>query len=502
MDSPVQIPFKSFIHLKPEEPTALYLQLVFEFIKAIQTGRLPEGTKLPGTRVLCRLLSINRNTLIKAFEDLSLQGYVEIRANIGTFILAGQQQRNGIKAGQSDGQPGSGGLTAFDFRRSSLLDDPIEASDLPLQFNDGLPDLRLVYTDVLARLYTSKLKKRKNAGSWEQIQSYAHSNFKNHFSNFLNLTRCLRISTSNLLTASSHEISLFLVTRLLIAKGDRVVVASPGYYRSNMTLSDTGAQIIPVAVDGDGMNTDQLRQICEKHKISVVYLTSNYHYPATIALSAKRRVEMLKLANQYGFVIVEDDYDFDFHYDNNPGLPLAAFDNHERVVYIGSFGKSLPSGFGYGFIVAPAAFIRELEKHRNFLEPGTDVVKEQVLTDWIEDGEVHRLSKKNKKIYRERRDLFVSLLHTHLKAHIRFRVPNRGLAVYVEWLDPFNLINLQKACAANGLFLPKTILYQTKTSTATRLGFGHLDQEEMKKAVEILALSLHRVLTGDDHSLQ
>ena len=70
MDSPVQIPIKSFIQLKPKDDIALYLQLVFEFIKAIQTGYLPEGTKLPGTRILCKLLSVNRNTLIKAFDDL------------------------------------------------------------------------------------------------------------------------------------------------------------------------------------------------------------------------------------------------------------------------------------------------------------------------------------------------------------------------------------------------------------------------------------------------
>ena len=74
MDSPVQIPFKSFIQLKPEETTALYLQIVFEFIKAIQIGLLPEGTKLPGTRILCKVLEVNRNTLIKAFQDLELQG--------------------------------------------------------------------------------------------------------------------------------------------------------------------------------------------------------------------------------------------------------------------------------------------------------------------------------------------------------------------------------------------------------------------------------------------
>ncbi|ALM47950.1 GntR family transcriptional regulator [Flavobacterium psychrophilum] len=490
MDSPVQIPFKSFIQLKPEETTAIYLQIVFEFIKAIQTGLLPEGTKLPGTRILCKLLSVNRNTLIKAFEDLESQGWIEILPNKGTFILSQQKQDKKKVFTHLKSKESSKVSTGFTYKRSTILENPKDTSTLPYQFNDGMPDLRLVQTDVLARLYVSKLKRQKSTNTWEQIQAQSHLNFKMHFSNFLNLTRGLRIATSNLLTTSSHEISLYLVTKLLISPGDKVVVASPGYYISNMTLSDSGAQIISIPVDKDGINTKYLKQICEEQTIRILYLTSTYHYPTTTSLSAKRRLEVLELANQYRFVILEDDYDFDFHYDNNPVLPLAAFDTNERVVYIGSFGRSLPSGFGYGFIAAPSEFIKELEKHQNILEPGIDVIKEQVLTDWIKEGEVHRLSKKNKKIYKERRDYFVSLLNAKLKGKIKFKVPPRGLAIWVEWLGNFNLIKFQKECATNGLFLPKTILYQTKSLTATRLGFGHLDKTEMEEAISILSKSL------------
>ena len=491
MDSPVQIPFRSFIQIKPEEATAIYLQIVFEFIKAIQTGLLPEGTKLPGTRILCKVLAVNRNTLIKSFQDLESQGWIAILPNKGTFILSEQKNKSAVTLKE---KTTSKSMNGFTFKHSTILENPTEISTLPYQFNDGQPDLRLVQTDVLARLYVSKLKRQKSTKTWEQIQAQSHLKFKMQFSNFLNLTRGIRISTTNLLTTSSHESSLYLATKLLLSPGDKVVVASPGYYISNMTLTDSGAQIISVSIDNEGINTESLRKICEEHKIRILYLTSTYHYPTTISLSAKRRIEILELSNQYGFVILEDDYDFDFHYDNNPVLPLASLDSNERVVYIGSFGKSLPSGFGYGFIAAPNAFIKELEKHQSILEPGIDVIKEQVLADWISEGEVHRLSKKNKKIYKERRDQFVSLLNEQLKDNIKFQIPPRGFAIWVEWLDNFNLVKFQKECASNGLFLPKTILYQTKSLTATRLGFGHLDKSEMEKAVVILSESLKTIL--------
>nr|WP_294788783.1 PLP-dependent aminotransferase family protein [uncultured Flavobacterium sp.] len=481
------------MQLKPEENTALYLQIVFEFIKAIQTGFLPEGTKLPGTRILCKVLEVNRNTLIKAFQDLESQGWIETLPNKGTFILSQQKQKNKADFTISKERNQSEINSGFIFKRSTILENPIESSNLPYQFNDGMPDLRLVQTDVLARLYVSKLKRHKTSKTYEQIQLRSHLNFKTQFANYLNLTRGIRISTSNLLTTSSHEIALYLVTKVLINPGDKVVVASPGYNMSNMTLTNTEAQIISIPVNEDGIDTKRLKEICETSEIRLLYLTSNYHYPTTILLSAKKRIEVLESANQYGFVILEDDYDFDFHYDNNPVLPLAAFDSNQRVVYIGSFGKSLPSGFSYGFVAAPPEFIKELEKHQNILEPGIDVMKEQVLTEWISEGEVHRLSKKNKKIYKERRDHFVSLLNERLKGKIKFRIPPRGLAIWVEWLGDFNLIKFQKECSNNGLFLPKTILYQTKDLTATRLGFGHLEKEEMEKAVSILNQSLENI---------
>jgi GntR family transcriptional regulator/MocR family aminotransferase len=493
MSGPVQIPFKSFIHLKPEEGTAIYLQIVFEFIKAIQTGFLPEGTKLPGTRILCKLLAVNRNTLIKAFQDLESQGWIETLPNKGTFILSQHKQKNQSQFIAFKDQNTSKANSGFTFKRSTILENPKETSNLAYQFNDGMPDLRLVQNEILARLYVSKLKRQKTSKTYEQIQIQSHLNFKTHFSNYLNLTRGLRISTSNLLTTNSHETSLYLVTKALISPGDKVVVASPGYYISNMTLTNTGAKIITIPVDQDGIDKNKLKEICEQSKIRILYLTSNYNYPTTISLSAKRRIELLELANQYDFIILEDDYDFDFHYDNNPILPLAAFDSNQKVIYIGSFGRSLPSGFSYGFVTAPPEFIEELEKYQNILEPGIDVIKEQVLTEWINEGEVHRLIKKNKKIYKERRDYFVSLLKEKLNDKIKFKVPTRGLAIWIEWLDTFNLITLQKECATNGLFLPKTILYQTKDLTATRLGFGHLEKEEMEKAIAILCQSIDAI---------
>ena len=493
MDSPVQIPFQSFVQLKSDDSTAIYLQIVFEFIKAIQLGLLPEGTKLPGTRILCKILSINRNTLIKALQELESQGFIEILPSKGTFILSDQKHDNRTRALAIATKTLPVNSNTFVFNRSSLLENPIEISELSLQFNDGLPDARLIHTDVLARLYVSKLKGQKNRKFWAKVTLESHLDLKKQFSNFLNLTRSLRISELNLMTTTNHEISLYLLFKLLISNGDKVVVGSPSYYLSNMTILDSGAEIISVPVDEEGIDTEYLQRICEQQTIRILYLTSVYHYPNTVLLSAKRRIQILDLAVQYGFIIIEDDYDFDCHFDNNPILPLAAMDTNGCVVYVGSLARSLPAGFGYGFVSAPAPLIIELEKHQNILESAKDVTKEQVLADWIKEGEIHRLLKKNKRIYKERRDYFALLLDEKLKGKVKFRIPARGLALWVEWLEKPNLIKLQKSVPKMDYSSPKTILYQTKNMTATRLGFGSFDKEEMEEVVNILSSAINNL---------
>jgi len=493
MDSPVQIPFKSFIQLNASDATPIYLQLVFQFIKAIQLGLLPQGTKLPGSRILCKVLMVNRNTLVKAFDDLESQGFIEVFPNKGTFILSNQKQvpdQNMFREQQSTASRKIG----FSFKQSVILDNPEEKSTMSLQLDDGLPDARLNYTDILGRLYVSKLKRNKIRQAIGYTQALIHSNFKKQFSNYLNLTRGLKIHESNLLTTTNHEVALFLALKLLISKGDKVVIVAPGFYQTNMSILDSGAEIISVPVDGDGIDTGALRRICEVQKIRALYLTSVFHYPTNIAISAKKRIEILELASFYDFLIIEDDYEFEFHFDHNIILPLAAISTNENVVYIGSFAKSLPPGFGYGFVSGPVTFIKELEKHQMLLEPKADLLKEQVLTEWLQEGEFHRLSKKNKKIYKQRRDEFIFLLDKYLNGKIKFSVPGRGLAVWIEWLDRFSLIKFKKQCEKHQLFLPHTILYQNKNLTATRIGFGNLDEKEMPLTIKILAQSLHNII--------
>lgn len=218
----------------------------------------------------------------------------------------------------------------------------------------------------------------------------------------------------------------------------------------------------------------------------MLYLTPHHHYPTTVPLSAQRRIELLSLASQYGFAIVEDDYDFEFHYDNSAILPMASSDTDGMVIYVGSFGKSLAPGFRTGFIVAPENLMTEMRKYLGIIDRQGDIIMEQALGEMIAEGEINRHLKKSAKIYKERRDLFTDLLQKHLRDQVKFSIPSGGLAVWLEWQSPVNLFQLSSYCQQHDLFIPRTLLYQNKDYTALRLGYGHLEEDEMNKSLQIL----------------
>ncbi|WP_426474684.1 PLP-dependent aminotransferase family protein [Chryseobacterium balustinum] len=486
MSSPVEFPYESFILINRSSEISIYMQISNQLINAIQRGFLPFGIKLPGTRALSIILQVHRNTIVAAYDELFAQGWVESLPNKGTFVIGKNQKKPfQIKDFEKNNLEHYPKSTGFSFKTSNILDNPFEYSNCEYIFNDGVPDIRLTQIDHHSRIYSSILKRKAHKiGQYNQDGSEF---FKKNLSEFLNLSRGLPISKNNLLITRSTEMSIYIVSEILLSAGDVVLVGELSYFSVNMIFQKAGVKIQPISIDEEGINVEEVRQACKKQKIRMLYLTPHHHYPTTVTLSAKRRLELLNLANEYGFIILEDDYDYDFHYDKSPILPLASADTNGMVIYIGSFGKSLVPGFRTGFIVAPENLMIEMRKYLGIIDRQGDVLMEHVLGEMIAEGEINRYLKKSLKIYQERRDYFVSLLEQNLGEYIDFQKPSGGLAVWMKWKIPVNLMQLSRNCAQNNLFIPKTLLYQNKNLTAMRLGFGNLNLTEMDKSIKILS---------------
>jgi GntR family transcriptional regulator/MocR family aminotransferase len=211
------------------------------------------------------------------------------------------------------------------------LDNPFEHSDCEFILNDGAPDIRLTQIDQQSRIYSSTLKRRAHKiGHYNQDGSEF---FKKHLAQYLNLSRGLPISNNNLLITRSTEMSIYIVSEILLSEGDTVLVGALSYFSVNMIFQKAGVKIVTIPIDDDGVDVEKVREICKRQKIRMLYLTPHHHYPTTVTLSAQRRLELLNLASEFGFIILEDDYDYDFHYDKSPILPLASADTNGMVIY-------------------------------------------------------------------------------------------------------------------------------------------------------------------------
>src|SRR5690606_9069119 len=234
MDSPVLVPYQSFIQVDRRSATPVYLQVAQQLINAIQRGYLLEGHKLRGTRQLASLLGLHRNTVVAVYAELEAQGWTESRPNSGTFV------RNALAAKPAKFSTGDAARlatypaqTGFGFRRWNVLDNPFDQSAGELAFDDGLPDARLSHIEYHSRLFHTNMKRRSNRGKLGYGRSTASEYYKENLANYLNLTRGLHISKQNLLVTRSLELSVYIVAETLIAPGDTVAVGELSYFATN-----------------------------------------------------------------------------------------------------------------------------------------------------------------------------------------------------------------------------------------------------------------------------
>lgn len=495
IDSPVSLVLKELIQFDKTSATSVYIQIAQQIINAIQRGYLKEGTALPGTRIFSQLFSIHRNTAVAVYEELGAQGWVEIIPNKGAFVLFPRSKTVTIKASTNKLNDAYSYpiTTGFPFETSFHLASTQEFSEAKYILNDGQPDLRLHPIHEFSKWYGTSMKRKSLISKWNNTSKNSYSMFENQLCNFLNATRGFHIKPTNLISTRSTEMSLYIISQLLIRKKDVVLVGNLSNYNANMIFQEARADIKTIPVDENGLDINYIEKHFTKGKIRCVYVCSNRDYPTTNTLSAERRLQLLQLAKKYQFAIIEDDFDYDFQLDGSAMLPMASSDGNGMVIYLGKLGQSLFPSFQTGFVVAPENLILEAKNYLKMLDKQGDLIQEQVLSELIYEGEIHRLLKKNTIIYKKRRDFACECLKRYFNEAIQFKKPSGGLAIWIGFNPSISLIQLAEEVSKLDVFLPKTILYQDKNTCAIRFGFGHLNEEEIEIVVSKLNLAYNSI---------
>lgn len=487
----LMLPFKTLIGIDRKSAIPVYKQISNSFIRLIREGQLQPAALLPSSRKLATLLGINRNTIKLAYEELSNQGWVESIDRRGIFVMKNLpviHQRFPLSFSLNQGS----GVTFQWSKRFEHLPQAQNLQKFPLAIDDGLPDVRLAPVGDLLRecrriythLYGKSLLKYGNPKGSERLRSAV--------SNYFSSTRGFKAGLENILITKGSQMGIYIASQLLLETGDTVAVGNSNYSAADAVFTAAGAKLLRIPVDDRGMDVDYLEEALTGTKIKAVFVIPHHHCPTTVTLSHERRIKLLGLAVKHGFAIIEDDYDFDFHYEQERYLPLASYEGSQNVIYIGSISKTFAPAVRIGFMAGPENFINAATSLRKLMERQGDTLLEEAFASLFDSGEMGSHFRKSIKMYKQRRDIFCELLTDNFGDYTAFKVPDGGLALWSEFDPGINLERTAANALQKGLLLSDVNYYNNESfsSNSLRMGFASLNAMEMEKALGILKLSL------------
>jgi GntR family transcriptional regulator / MocR family aminotransferase len=486
---------------KNREHGPLYQQLESEIIQLICRGILKPGQSLPSSRSLAASLQINRKTVVSTYEELNAQGWVETKHRSGVYVSSQLPITSTDTVKEKDitlirsRQPGYPLIKKQPFNYSTIDNqngnfNPI-GTRMPLyKLDDGFPDPRIAPIEQLVREYRRLGKGRLKNQLLTYGSEYGSFRLRVELAKFLNRTRGLQVTEKEILITKGTQMAIYLATQLLICPGDTVFVPEPGYFDANKTFKLAGANLAFISVDKEGMDIDKVEELCKQNVPKLIYIIPHHHRPTTVTLSAERRMRLMNLASKYGFVLLEDDYDFDYHFTSDPLFPLASVDTGGHIIYVGSFCKSIAPGIRIGFMVAPEVVINEAAAIRRLIDRQGEQLLEEATAELLIAGDISRHIKKSHKVYHGRLENTCRLLSEHLGDYLTFDKPNGGLAIWATYKQGISAYAVAKNAEKLGLKISdgRNYFFQANVSTHRdfiRMGYSSLDEKEMADAIRI-----------------
>ncbi|WP_225000027.1 PLP-dependent aminotransferase family protein [Cesiribacter sp. SM1] len=484
-------PYLNLLEIDKEKSGAVYLQISQGLASLIQQGVLKPGQKLPGTRLLAEILRLNRNTITLAMDELQAEGWVVAKERSGLYVngrlpVVTVAEKDPLKE-ESLFTADVAGATAFRLEQNLLLEAP-EVHKCALEFNDGFPDPRLSPLQELGREYRRLHKKANPLKLFSYSDAQGDPFFRNMVCRQLNEIRGFAVAPADIFISRGSVMGIYLLARTTLKPGDTVVIGELNYRTANLCFEQCGARLVRIPVDSKGLDTHALEALLQQQPIRMLYITSHHQHPTTVMLAPERRLHLYELARKYKFYILEDDYDFDYHYENKPTLPIASMDRHGLVIYTGSYSKVIYPTIRVGFVVAPPALIMEMVKYRRIIDRQGDHLIERALANLIQEGTLQRYLRKSKNIYKKRKEHFCQLLRQEFSQYLYFQEPEGGMAVWVKFREAYPLVKVAEACKARNLYLSNGLSYNPpgKQLNACRMGFAGMTEQEMRQACTIL----------------
>jgi GntR family transcriptional regulator / MocR family aminotransferase len=386
--------------------------------------------------VLARELGVSRNTTAAALAQLRAEGYLAVRPRSGTFVSPslpeavltaprpraarpGRQARPGRRPGPIPA-PALSRLGARLAALGTVVGNPARP------FRIGSPDVEAFPWPLWARLTHRRLGSGAAAlAGYGAAAGYRP--LREAIATYVAAARAAQCAAEQVIITNGTQQALDLVARLLVDEGDPVWIEDPGYGSARLALAGVGARLVPVPLDRDGL--DVARGLARAPEARLAYVTPSRQYPVGVTMSAPRRLELLRWAARSQAWIVEDDYDSEFRYASRPLASLQGLDEANRVLYIGTFSKTMFPGLRLGYLILPPELVPSFAAARGLLDWQSPALAQAVLADFIGEGHFARHVRRMRVLYEARRDALLEAAREYLGDRLELGDADAGMHV-------------------------------------------------------------------------
>jgi GntR family transcriptional regulator/MocR family aminotransferase len=386
--------------------------------RAIVDGRLRPGESLPPSRELARRLSVARSTVTVAYDRLAGEGFVSSQVGAGTFV----SEHIATSTHEMKRRPADGPLRPLPIWSSIPLSTAF-AAPAQFDFRTGLPDAHLFPHDRWRRLFSRQLRS-EIVRDGVYGDPAGHRGLREAIARHIGVARGVEASADDVIFVSGTQQALDVVARTLLRPGDQVAVEDPGYHLVRWLFDSLGVRVSGVPVDHHGLIVEALPRHAR-----LVYVTPSHQYPTGVSMSLTRRQALLAWAERNDAAIVEDDYDSEFRFEARPIEPLQTLDNTGRVIYVGSFSKTMLPTLRLGFLVTPPSIRAAVLRAKQVTDWHTSLPLQMALARFIDEGGFARHIRKMRNIYRVRHAMVTHGLTNEFADHLQTIPSTVGLHV-------------------------------------------------------------------------
>jgi GntR family transcriptional regulator / MocR family aminotransferase len=479
------------IHIKRGEYASLQSQIREALVSAILDRKLDRSEPIPSTRKMAKTLGVSRNTVVLAYQGLLDDGYLLAKERSGYYVSDKAIEDTMVKprVAPSGGKPMREGLNWAGMvkLRPALQENtkkPLNWQDYTYPFIYGQVDHTL-FPLAEWRDCTRQALGKKWFGAWTNDTSALDDPLLvEQIRRRILPRRGIMASDDEILITLGAQNALYLLTSLLIDKSTHVAMEDPGYpdMRNIFKLATDKVSMVPVDEKGlvpsaipDGAN--------------IVFATPSHQFPTTVTMPLERRMDLLKRASDKNLIVIEDDYEFETNYVNEPCPALKSLDDEGRVIYIGSLSKTLFPGLRLGFMVAPKALIEEARALRRLMVRHPPNNNQRTAALFLSLGHHDTLIRRLHKAYRSRWEIMGKALETHFPSSSR--IPSfGGTSFWVKGPAKLNSEALARAAAEKSILIePGRVNFGSTAQPKNffRVAFSSVEEKKIEPGIKLLA---------------